>query len=59
MAYEFYVSTEGTKQDKFEGESIREAHKNKIAGLKFAYEKPLQMMNDTRTKDCPDSILLG
>lgn len=38
MAYEFYVTIEGTKQGKFKGESIREAHKEKIAGLSFSYE---------------------
>jgi type VI secretion system secreted protein Hcp len=31
------VSIEGTKQGKFKGESIREAHKDKIAGLAFRY----------------------
>lgn len=38
MAYEFYVSIEGTKQGKFKGESIRENHKDKIAGIGFTYE---------------------
>jgi hypothetical protein len=33
MAYEFYVSVEGTKQGKFKGESVREQHKDKIAGI--------------------------
>ncbi len=38
MAYEFYVTIEGTKQGKFKGESIRDAHKNKIEGLAFDWE---------------------
>ena len=38
MAYEFYVTVEGTKQGKFKGESIREAHKEKVAGLRYQYE---------------------
>lgn len=38
MAYEFYVTIEGQKQGKFKGESVREKHKDKIAGLKFGYE---------------------
>ncbi len=38
MAYEFYVSIEGTQQGKFRGESIREHFKDKIPGLRFAYE---------------------
>lgn len=38
MAYEFYVTIEGTKQGKFKGESVREAHKEKMAGLAFHYE---------------------
>jgi type VI secretion system secreted protein Hcp len=38
MAYEFYVTVEGTKQGKFKGESIRDAHKEKIGGLSFEYE---------------------
>jgi type VI secretion system secreted protein Hcp len=38
MAYEFYVSIEGTKQGKFKGESLREKHKEKISGLAFHYE---------------------
>ena len=33
MAYEFYVSVEGTKQGKFKGESVREKWKEKIPGL--------------------------
>lgn len=38
MAYQFYVSIEGTKQGKFKGESIREAWKDKIAGLSLDYQ---------------------
>jgi type VI secretion system secreted protein Hcp len=38
MAYEFYVTIEGTKQGKFKGESTRTAHKDKISGLGFGYE---------------------
>jgi len=38
MAYEFYVTIKGTTQGKFKGESSREGHKEKIAGLKFGYE---------------------
>lgn len=38
MAYEFYVSIEGTKQGKFKGESAREQHKEKIAAIGFSHE---------------------
>lgn len=38
MAYEFYVSIEGTKQGKFKGESVRDAHKAKFAAIGFNYE---------------------
>lgn len=38
MAYEFYVSIEGTKQGKFKGESPRDAHKAKLAGLAYSHE---------------------
>jgi type VI secretion system Hcp family effector len=38
MAYEFYVTIEGTKQGKFKGESPREAHTAKIAGLGMSHE---------------------
>jgi len=38
MAYEFYVTIEGMKQGKFKGESIREAHKDKITGLSYSHE---------------------
>lgn len=47
MAYEFYVTIEGTKQGALKGESIREAHKDKIAGLAFYYE--LQSPRDAAT----------
>ncbi len=35
MAYEFYVTIEGTKQGAFKGESPRTAHASKIAGLSY------------------------
>lgn len=38
MAYEFYVSIEGSKQGKFKGESAREAHKGKIGAIGFSHE---------------------
>lgn len=38
MAYEFYVTVNGTKQGKFKGETIRAKHKGKITGLRFYYE---------------------
>lgn len=38
MAYEFYVSIEGTKQGKLKGESQREQHKEKIPAIGFSYE---------------------
>jgi type VI secretion system secreted protein Hcp len=38
MAYEFYVTIEGTKQGKFKGESIRGAHKDKIEGLALEWK---------------------
>jgi type VI secretion system secreted protein Hcp len=38
MAYEFYVSVEGTKQGKLKGESPRDSHKEKIAGLSYRHE---------------------
>ena len=37
MAYEFYVTVEGTRQGKFAGESDREAHAGKLTGLSFHY----------------------
>ena len=38
MAYEFYVTVEGTRQGAFKGESVREAHSDKIAGLSYSHE---------------------
>ncbi len=38
MAYEFYVTIEGTQQGKFKGDSKRRAHKDAITGLAFEYE---------------------
>jgi type VI secretion system secreted protein Hcp len=38
MAYEFYVTIEGTRTGRFHGESPREAHRDKITGLEFFYE---------------------
>ena len=38
MAYEFYVTIEGTKQGRLAGESTREVHKGKLAGIAFSYE---------------------
>jgi type VI secretion system secreted protein Hcp len=38
MAYEFYVTIEGTRQGAFKGESVREAHSAKISGLSYAHE---------------------
>ncbi len=35
MAYEFYVSIEGTKQTKFSGESTRTKYKDQIEGFYF------------------------
>ena len=37
MAYEFYVSVEGTTTGKFKGESTKEKQKEKIPGLSFEY----------------------
>jgi type VI secretion system secreted protein Hcp len=37
MAYEFYVTVEGSKQGKLKGESDRQAHADKLAGLSFHY----------------------
>jgi type VI secretion system secreted protein Hcp len=37
MAYEFYVTVEGTKQGKLKGESVRNAHKDKLTGISFHY----------------------
>jgi type VI secretion system secreted protein Hcp len=38
MAYEFYVTIEGTKQGKFKGDNRSKAHKDQITGLAFDYE---------------------
>ena len=38
MAYEFYVTIEATKQGRLAGETAREAHKGKLAGIGFSYE---------------------
>jgi type VI secretion system secreted protein Hcp len=38
MAYEFYITIEGTKQGKFKGESIRDKHKDKLEGLAFEWK---------------------
>ena len=38
MAFEFYVTIEGTKQGLLKGESVREAHQDKMAGLAFHYQ---------------------
>ncbi len=38
MAYEFYVTIEGTKQGRLAGESTRSVHKGKLAGIGFSYE---------------------
>jgi len=38
MAYEFYVTIEGTKQGKFKGDNRSKAHKDQITGLAFNYE---------------------
>ena len=38
MAYEFYMSIEGTKSGKFKGESTREAWKDKMPGIAFRSE---------------------
>jgi len=37
MAYEFYVTVEGTKQGKWKQETPREKHTNKIPGISFHY----------------------
>ena len=38
MAYEFYVTIEGTKQGRLAGESKRAVHKGKLPGIGFSYE---------------------
>ena len=47
MAYEFYVTIEGKKQGAFKGESPREAHKAKIAGLSYRHQ--IQSPRDAAT----------
>jgi type VI secretion system Hcp family effector len=47
MAYEFYISIEGTKQGKFKGDSLREKWKGKITGISFHYE--VKSPRDTAT----------
>ena len=47
MAYEFYVTIEGTKQGAFKGESMREAHSAKLAGL--TYKHTIQSPRDAAT----------
>lgn len=47
MAYEFYVTIEGMKQGAFKGESPREAHAAKIAGL--SYQHQIQSPRDAAT----------
>ncbi len=38
MAYEFYVTIEATKQGRLKGESARDVHGGKLAGIGFSYE---------------------
>ena len=38
MAYEFYVTINGTKQGNFKGEGVKDKTKDKIVGLGFNYE---------------------
>jgi type VI secretion system secreted protein Hcp len=47
MAYEFYVSIDATKQGKLKGESLREAHKDKMTGLSYAHD--IQAPRDVAT----------
>lgn len=47
MAYEFYITIEGTKQGKFKGESERESHKAKLAG--FFYQSTISSPRDVAT----------
>jgi type VI secretion system secreted protein Hcp len=37
MATEFYVTVEGTKQGRLKGESVAEAHRDKLRGISFHY----------------------
>jgi len=47
MAYEFYVTVEGTKQGKFKPESTREARADRLTGLAFRYS--IQSPRDAAT----------
>ncbi len=47
MAYEFYVTIESEKQGALKGESLKTAHKDKIAGL--AYYHKIQAPRDVAT----------
>ncbi len=47
MAYEFYVTINGTKQGAFKGESVRNAHSAKIAGL--SYQHAIKSPRDVST----------
>jgi type VI secretion system secreted protein Hcp len=38
MAYEFYVTIEGTTQGAFKGECPRKQHSDKVAGLSYTHE---------------------
>jgi type VI secretion system secreted protein Hcp len=38
MAYEFYVTIEGTTQGAFKGESLRKGQEKKVAGLSYSHE---------------------
>lgn len=38
MAYEFYITIDGSRQGKFQGEATAEAHKGKLVGHAFLYE---------------------
>jgi len=37
MAFEFYVTVEGTKQGKWAGETTLDAHEDKLTGISFHY----------------------
>jgi type VI secretion system secreted protein Hcp len=47
MAFEFFVSIEGSQQGKFHGESLRKGFEGKIPCLKFFYEVALPIDVDT------------
>jgi type VI secretion system secreted protein Hcp len=47
MAYEFYVTTKGTRQGAFKGESPRKGHENKVAGITYRHE--IQSPRDVAT----------